>query len=112
MALPNWLVQATGAMKFANNPANGFQPTMGDAMQGIGHSMMNHYRNGQGTPPAGGAPQPAPPPAPMFAAGLINPSAPPVPVDQLQLPQVSFNRSPIDGLSSKTIGLIADLFKK
>lgn len=48
MQLPDWLIKATGAQQFANNPANGFVPTLGDAFQGIGHSMAEHYRNGQG----------------------------------------------------------------
>lgn len=46
--LPAWLIKATGANAFANNPANGFQPTLGDALQGVGHSMMEHYRRGTG----------------------------------------------------------------
>lgn len=110
MAIPNWLVQASGAMKFATNPASPGVPTMGDVMQGIGHSMANHYRNGQGVAP-GAAPAPAP--QPMLApAPLMQPNAgEPVPVGQVQLPPVQFNRSPIEGLSTKTIGLIADLFK-
>lgn len=62
MAIPSWLAALTGAGQFANNPANGFQPTFGDALQGIGHSMAEHYRQGQNatstpTPmPAPGAP--------------------------------------------------------
>jgi hypothetical protein len=55
MELPSWLMNATGAGAFANNPANGFKATLGDAMQGIGHSMMEHYRHGQGTQAPQGA---------------------------------------------------------
>ena len=44
MQLPSWLSALTGGNKFANNPANGFVPTFGDHLQGIGHSMMQHYR--------------------------------------------------------------------
>ena len=50
MPIPSWLSNITGAMQFANNPANNFQPTVGDAFQGIGHSMMEHFRAGQGQP--------------------------------------------------------------
>lgn len=56
MQLPQWLIHATGAQSFANNPLNGFTPTIGDALQGIGHSMMEHYRRGHadGQAAAGG----------------------------------------------------------
>jgi hypothetical protein len=47
MQLPSWLANLTGATQFANNPANNFAPTFGDALQGIGHSMAEHYRRGQ-----------------------------------------------------------------
>lgn len=40
--LPSWLAQI--GQGFANNPANGFKATLGDVMQGIGHSMMENYR--------------------------------------------------------------------
>lgn len=40
----SWLSALTGGQNFANNPANGFQPTAGDHLQGIAHSMMQHYR--------------------------------------------------------------------
>lgn len=59
MAIPSWLANLTGANAFANNPANGFQPTFGDALQGIGHDMMQHYRGPQqsaGAVPAIAAP--------------------------------------------------------
>lgn len=49
MQLPNWLAAMTGANKFANNPANGFQATLGDMFQGAGHSMAQHYRGQGGT---------------------------------------------------------------
>lgn len=59
MILPDFLSKLTGAQAFANNPANGFKPTFGDGLQGIGHSMMEHYRRGQApaaspAAPAGG----------------------------------------------------------
>ena len=47
--LPSWITALTGADKFANNPENGFAPTWGDALQGIGHSLMQHYRGQGGT---------------------------------------------------------------
>lgn len=60
MDIPPWLAKATGANPFAMNPANGFNPTVGDAMQGIGHSMMEHYRRNSApqTPAAGGGGNP------------------------------------------------------
>lgn len=82
MALPAWLVQATGAMKFATNPASPGVPTMGDALQGIGHSMANHYRRNQGQAQApGAAPAPAPAAAPMGMDPMN--MRPPVPLDQI-----------------------------
>lgn len=110
MAIPGWLVQASGAMKFANNPANGFAPTMGDVMQGIGHSLAEHYRNGQGVAP-GAAPAPAPA-APSLAPSPVTAAPPVVPVGQVQLPPINFTHPDIQGLSGKTMGLIADLFKQ
>jgi len=50
--IPSWLAALTGAQRFANNPANGFAPTLGDALQGIGSSMMQHYRGQAGAPEA------------------------------------------------------------
>lgn len=64
MNIPPWLAALTGAGQFANNPANNFAPTFGDGLQGIGHSMMQHYR-GQGGQPA----QPAG--APLGQTGTI-----------------------------------------
>lgn len=54
MTLPPWLAQLTGAGAFANNPANGFAPTFGDGLQGIGHSLMEHYRRNSAQPQEGG----------------------------------------------------------
>lgn len=112
MAIPSWLVNAAGAMQFANNPANGFQPTMGDVAQGIGHSMMEHYRAGGMAPPATGAPAaPAPSLIPQQAIAPMSLEAPAVPLGQVQLPQVQFAKPAIPGLSEKSMGLISDLFK-
>jgi hypothetical protein len=76
-ALPDWLIKATGAAQFANNPANGFKPTAGDALQGIGHSLMEHYR--ANAAPQQPAAQPAAPighmPAPVPPAGMPPPGA-------------------------------------
>lgn len=52
MNIPPWLANMTGAWDQAKNPANGFMPTMGDALQGIGHSMATYARTGG---PPGGA---------------------------------------------------------
>lgn len=57
MQVPNWLAALTGARQFANNPANNYNPTLGDAFQGIGHSMMQHYRGQGGQPGKPMAPQ-------------------------------------------------------
>ena len=69
MTIPAWFANMTGAQAFAQNPANGFQPTLGDAFQGIGHSMMEHYRRGEGmgVPKPSGTPMSAPQniPAPL-----------------------------------------------
>lgn len=46
--IPQWLAGLTGANAHALNFSNDFQPTMGDALQGIGSSMKNHYLQGQG----------------------------------------------------------------
>lgn len=89
MQVPSWLTQASGAQAFANNPANGFQPTMGDVAQGIGHSMMQHYRRADGQPEAqaqGAAPAPAAMAQPGMqfgikpdgTMGLVAPPPPPV----------------------------------
>lgn len=59
--LPQWLVAATGAQQFANNPANNFMPTAGDALQGIGHSMMEHYRRSMDMPAPSGSQPPGVP---------------------------------------------------
>jgi len=48
MNMPSWLTALTGGQQFANNPANGFRATFGDGLQGIGHSMMEHYRGTAG----------------------------------------------------------------
>lgn len=53
MAIPDWLAGLTNARQFANNPANNFQPTMGDALQGIGSSMATHWRRNFANPEAG-----------------------------------------------------------
>lgn len=55
LVIPNWLSGATGANAFAANPANGYQPTVGDALQGIGHDMMQHYRAGPSNTSWGGS---------------------------------------------------------
>lgn len=102
--LPDWFSKITNAAAFANNPANGFQPTLGDAMQGIGNSMMEHYRrnlqpSGTGTP---GVPGGGPPAAP--AQSLV-----PVqkPVGELTMPQI--NPQPMPSFTS---GInIADMLK-
>jgi hypothetical protein len=49
MQLPSWLAGLTGADKFANNPANGFQANLGDLAQAAGHSLLQHYRGKGGT---------------------------------------------------------------
>lgn len=54
--MPSWLTALTGGQQFANNPANNFQATLGDGLQGIGHSMMQHYRGQGGQPSAQGNP--------------------------------------------------------
>jgi hypothetical protein len=82
MALPAWLVQATGAMKFATNPASPGVPTFGDALQGIGHSMAEHYRRGQAQPQAPGA-APAPAPSLMPQGMDLMSMRQPTPVDQI-----------------------------
>lgn len=79
--IPQWLIDMTGAMQFANNPANGFQPTMGDALQGIGHSMMEHYRQQLGNRVQGAQGMPGPPGSP--GALSLMPPSPPAP---MQLP--------------------------
>lgn len=48
--IPQWLAGLTGANAHALNFANDFQPTFGDALQGIGSSMKSHYLQGQGQP--------------------------------------------------------------
>lgn len=81
MQIPQWLAQMTGANAHALNFANDFQPTLGDALQGIGSSMKSHYLAGQnqgqaspggigqilaglgGVPPQGAEQTPALPPA-------------------------------------------------
>ncbi len=70
MIIPNWLSALTGAKQFANNPRNNFQPTFGDGLQGIGHSMMQHHR-GQGGKPS----------APSPLAGVVG-AGQPLPVDE------------------------------
>lgn len=82
MNVPGWLAGMTNAAKFADPLKNGGAPTMGDALQGIGSSMKNHYLYGQGSAPAipGQAPQPAaapaPAPAPIPMAAFAQPQAP------------------------------------
>jgi hypothetical protein len=53
MNLPNWLAGATGAKAFAG-PSGA--PNWGDALQGIGHSLAQNYRNNF-TPRTGGPAQ-------------------------------------------------------
>ena len=70
MNIPGWLSDFTGAAKFANNPANGFRPTFGDALQAIGHDMMQNYRANMRQGEGGPMPSPfaqARPPAPTEA---------------------------------------------
>ena len=55
MQLPNWLAGLTNARTFANNPENNFQPTFGDALQGIGNSMATHWQRNFGNPQTGNA---------------------------------------------------------
>lgn len=78
MALPSWFAGMTNAASFADPTKNGGLPTLGDAMQGIGSSMKNHYLYGQGQAPAAGQPQPVPMSAfaPAPAAPNFNPRAP------------------------------------
>lgn len=103
MALPDWLIKATGAMKFANNPANNFQPTIGDALQGIGHSMMTHYRRGQEGQAGSAAQQPAVPAVPAVPPVQI--AAPPSPFGPQAL-------RPLDQVNfGSPIAHIADLFR-
>ena len=76
MQLPDWLIKATGAAQFANNPNNGFQPTIGDALQGIGHSMMENYRrdlapSGSQAPGVPGGAPPAGVPAPAHDTNTL-----------------------------------------
>lgn len=52
--LPGWLSKITNAGAFA---APGGQPNFGDALQGIGNSMMTHYRRNMGTPGPAGQPE-------------------------------------------------------
>lgn len=54
MQLPDWLSKMTGAAPFA---APGGKPNFGDGLQGIGHSMMNHYRRNSGMPGVAGPEQ-------------------------------------------------------
>lgn len=80
--IPPWLAQITGAMQFANNPANSFQPTVGDAFQGIGHDMMEHFRAGSGQASPGTAansPLPAQPTMAQLAGQQLQ--APPNPAN-------------------------------
>jgi hypothetical protein len=109
MAIPSWLASMTGAQAFANNPLNGFQPTMGDAMQGIGHSLAEHYRQGGLAPAPAGTPPivaPTPPSGLPMDPGMSVPPAQP----QVTLPPVNFQQAL--PLSSKSMRLIADLFKQ
>ena len=76
MQIPAWLAALTNANKFANNPANGFRPTLGDALQGIGSDMLRHYR---------GLPNPA---AGMQRADAVAPAAPFPPPQALPLAQI------------------------
>lgn len=89
MNIPPWLAGLTGANAYATNFANDFQPTVGDALQGIGSSMKRHYLagtapqqqpqgvdlmsilsglGGQGQPQPGPAAPAIPTPAPPVAA--------------------------------------------
>lgn len=109
MIIPNWLSSLTGAQAFANNAANGFQPTIGDALQGIGHSMMEYQRAhtipGYGVPKTDSIVQPgvnAPPTVPLVAP------APVVPAPIGQAAPVQFSRA----LPAISIGQLANtLFK-
>lgn len=92
MQLPNWLSGMTGAAKFA---APGGKPNFGDAFQGIGHSMMNHYRhNFQGKPFPGQESPATKASIDSILAGLSGPApqiqvpslAPQQPLGQVQLP--------------------------
>jgi hypothetical protein len=74
MNIPTWLSKMTGAEAFATNPNNMFQPTLGDALQGIGHSMAEHYRRGQG----------AGMPSPLAGPQATTPAPEPVALPQIQ----------------------------
>lgn len=56
--IPQWLAGLTGANAHALNFANDFQPTFGDALQGIGSSMKSHYLQSQSPQPAAGGSSP------------------------------------------------------
>lgn len=65
--IPQWLAALTGANAFAKGTPGG-GPSIGDAFQGIGHSMMEHYRGTPGSlqsTPAAPAPALPKPPVPM-----------------------------------------------
>lgn len=60
MGIPDWLAQLTGAYgQQASHGGGGFSsgnataPTIMDALGGIGHDMMEHYRAGPGQSAAG-----------------------------------------------------------
>ena len=96
--LPDFLSKATGAANFADPLKNGGLPTLGDAMQGIGHSMMTHYRGdpqGQSTMPLNIPPMPM---MPTFGA-----EPPPVPLGQVQLPQKIGGQLPWGGLPLSSV---------
>jgi len=97
MQLPSWLIDATGAQPFANNPANNFQPTLGDAMQGIGHSMMSHYRRDPTEAP-GGPPTPPALPGDSMGQTMQQPQLPgmlPGMQPPPRIPPMNINPSPV-----------------
>lgn len=56
MDIPSWLAHLTGANAFAADPIAAIlgdsKPTLGDAFQGIGHSLMENGRSSFGNGPA------------------------------------------------------------
>jgi hypothetical protein len=64
VALPAWFASLTNAANFADPTKNGGLPTFGDALQGIGSSMKQHYL--QNFAPTGGA-------LPPSGFGFLNP---------------------------------------
>lgn len=89
MNIPSWLIALTNAGKFAEP---GGQPNLGDAMQGIGHSMMQHYR---GAPMSGGQ-LPMVPPQGDVIANILAKGAQPGPQVLPGMPQLP-GPSPVGG---------------